>query len=401
MTDDGIVRAGWPPALVYALQFGAVGIWTAYASIYFAELGVSLALIGVLAAVPALVAILASPAWGLLADRLGDMRLPYLAGAVIAALAGVWVALGPATDMLLAAVFVLSIGAAAMTPLLDARTMQRLEPRRERFGQVRAFGSGAFTVVALATAAFVAATGLGAMFIGYAGLVLGAGIAAVLFLGRPPAAVLLVGAGPLAAIGLLRDRSLLLFFTGSVFVWTAAVGTMTLFSLRIIELGGDSALAATGWAINALWEVPFMLGFARFARRFRVEHLIVIGAVLFVIRGVLWTLSPTPVLLIAFTVVGAAAFAFVLVGTAAFVAERAPDHLQATAQALFGATTFALGSIAGAVLAGQIAAVAGIPAIYPAGVVASAIGAVLIWLGIARRRGAEDAQVQEPLTTAA
>ncbi|HEX5826629.1 MAG TPA: MFS transporter, partial [Candidatus Limnocylindrales bacterium] len=196
-------------------------------------------------------------------------------------------------------------------------------------------------------------------------------------------------------------RSLVLFFAGSVFVWTSAVGTMTLFSLRIIELGGDSALAATGWAINALWEVPFMLGFARFARRFRVEHLIVIGAVLFVIRGVLWTLSPTPLLLIAFTVVGAAAFAFVLVGTAAFVAERAPDHLQATAQALFGATTFALGSIAGAVLAGQIAAAAGIPAIYPAGVVASAIGALLIWLGIARRRGAEDARVQEPLTTAA
>jgi nitrate/nitrite transporter NarK len=75
---------------VYGFQFIAIGAWTAYAAVYFEEIGVDLAVIGVLAAVPAAVAILAAPAWGLVADKLGDMRLPYLVAALWAALGAAW-----------------------------------------------------------------------------------------------------------------------------------------------------------------------------------------------------------------------------------------------------------------------------------------------------------------------
>ena len=43
----------------------------------------------------ALVAIVAAPAWGVLADRLGDMRPPYLAGALWAASAALLLVAGP------------------------------------------------------------------------------------------------------------------------------------------------------------------------------------------------------------------------------------------------------------------------------------------------------------------
>ena len=77
-----------PSGIVYAFQFAAVGVWVAYATVYFQALGVSLALIGILAAVPSAVAIVASPAWGLVADRLGDVRPPYLVAALWAAAMG-------------------------------------------------------------------------------------------------------------------------------------------------------------------------------------------------------------------------------------------------------------------------------------------------------------------------
>jgi predicted MFS family arabinose efflux permease len=55
-----------------------------------------------------------------------------------------------------------------------------------------------------------------------------------------------------------------------------------------------------------------------------------------------------------------------------------PAQLQATAQALFSGTTFAFGSIAGSILAGQIANAHGLWAVYPVGAVAAAVGVVLI-----------------------
>ena len=84
-----------PSWVVYGFQFVAIGAWTAYAVVYFEAMGIDIAVIGVLAAVPAVVAILASPAWGLVADRLGDMRVPYLVAAVWAALAAVGLAMAP------------------------------------------------------------------------------------------------------------------------------------------------------------------------------------------------------------------------------------------------------------------------------------------------------------------
>ena len=72
---------------MYGFQFLAIGAWNAYATVYFEARGLPLALIGVLAAVPAAVAIVASPAWGLVADRLGDMRPPYLVASAVMKLA--------------------------------------------------------------------------------------------------------------------------------------------------------------------------------------------------------------------------------------------------------------------------------------------------------------------------
>jgi PPP family 3-phenylpropionic acid transporter len=372
---------------VYALQFIAIAAWTAYATVYFEELGIPVAMIGVLAAVPAAVAILAAPAWGLVADRLGDMRVPYLVAGLIAAAAGAMLAAGSGLPVVVGAVLLLSVGVAGMTPLLDARTIQRLWPRRDRYGQARVAGSLAFAGGSVATGALIGASDTRVMFVVYAAASAAAGVAALALLGRPGTGAIakrVANVGPLAALGLLREPGMGLFFVGSSIVWTAAVGAMTLFSLRILELGGDATLVGIGWATTALSEAPLMILFSRLARRVPIERLIVIGLLLFVVRAVLWTLAESPWVVIALTTLGGTGYALALVGTTTYVARRAPAHLQATAQALFGMTTFSIGSIAGAVLAGQFAAIGGLWAVYPAGVVGSAVGAVLVWWAIGR-----------------
>jgi PPP family 3-phenylpropionic acid transporter len=284
---------------------------------------------------------------------------------------------------------VLSVGAAGLTPLVDARTIERLWPRRERFGQARVAGSIAFMAGTIGTGLVVGATRLEAMFVVYAVAMTGAGVAAAGLLGRPGRTGRVGSVGPVAALRLLRLPGLGLFFVGSCVVWANAVGSMALFSLRIEEVAGDSALVGVAWATSAAAEIPFMLLFSRLVRRFGVGRLIVAGALLFVVRAVLWSVSTTPLMLIASTAVGGGGYALTMVGTTSYIASRVPSQLQATAQALFSGTTFAFGSIAGSILAGQIASAHGLWAVYPVGAVAAAVGVVLIAASL--RQGARRA----------
>ncbi len=136
--------------------------------------------------------------------------------------------------------------------------------------------------------------------------------------------------------------------------------------------------------MNAAVEIPLMILFPRIARRFRVEWLIVAGIAVIVLRSVLWALAVHPLTFIAVTALSGVSFTFMLVGTTSYIASRVPASLQATAQALFTSTTFAIGSIGGAIIAGQVAQVSGLGGVYPASAAIAVVAAVLAWWAIAR-----------------
>jgi MFS transporter, PPP family, 3-phenylpropionic acid transporter len=372
-------------AVVYMILFSAVGCWSAYASVLFQELGVGLAVIGLLASVPAAVAIIGAPAWGLVADRLGDVRPPLLAASLWAAGAASLLALRPPMPWVLVVVAVLAAGTSGLAPLVDARTVERLGRERDRFGQARAFGSLGFIVATVAVGVLVQATATPAMLAVYVPTLALTGIVGAAVLGRGTGASRASGVGPIRALGLLRNPGFGLFFAGSVVVWVAASGVLAFFSLRLLELGADVRLVGIGWAFNAILEIPTMLAYRRVVGRVRVQWLLVAGAAIFALRGVLFALAGSPTMFVAGAALGGVGFALFLVGTTTFVARRAPVPLRATAQALFSSTAFALGSILGATLAGLVAGAWGLATVFPAAAVTSAVGAVLIWLAVIRR----------------
>ena len=139
------------------------------------------------------------------------MRGPYLVAAILAAGSGFVVALGLGPGGIILGVLGLAVGAAGMSPLLDARTIQRLWPHRDRYGQARVAGSFAFAVGSVATGLIIAETGTVAMFVVYGAAMAAAGVAAVLLLGRPGTTGTerrVASVGPLAALGLLREPGL-------------------------------------------------------------------------------------------------------------------------------------------------------------------------------------------------
>jgi PPP family 3-phenylpropionic acid transporter len=376
------------PSILYALLFGSVGGYVPYISIYFADIGLGLETIGLLSAISAAVGLVAAPAWGAIADRSRDVRVPILIGALWAsgAAAGLGTATAPLTVAL--AMAALAAGTAGLAPMLDSRTVAILGADRDRFGRARAWGSAAFIVGALAVGQLVDRLGTDALVLVWVPAMALTGIAAyVLLRGGPTrsrAARAMGSASGSALLAMLRSRELGSFFLISVVLWTAVSAVMTFASIHLIALGGDGAMVGALWALGALIEVPLMIAFPVLVRRTGPERLVIVGAVAYGLRALGWALAPSPIALVALAPFGGVGFAFVYVGTVMVIARRVPASSQATAQGLFSGTTFSLGSIFGAVLGGQLAQATSIPALFVVSAAIAMASGLGIWLSIGR-----------------
>lgn len=370
--------------VAYAVYFASWGAWSPYWPVYVTGLGASLAVVGVLAALPAAVQVVAGPAWGLVADRLGDVRPPLLASSAIGVAAALFLAAGPSTIGLLAGIAFLAVGTSAWSPLIDARTVTALGPHRDRFGQARAIGSAGFVAATPLVGLLIDAHGPQALFAAYIPLVLLAvGWVAVRF-GRTGVRRGVVGVGPLAAAGLLRERAMALLFAGSVLVWAATSGPMAFLSLRLSSQGADAGLIGIGWAVSASVEVPMMIAFGRLARRTGLPALIVGGAGAMALRTLGWALAGTATATVAVASTSGIGFSLVLIGVTAWLADHVPATLRATAQALFLGTSYAVGTIAGSLAAGWAAAAVGLDAMFLGASALALAGTVILWVALDR-----------------
>jgi MFS transporter, PPP family, 3-phenylpropionic acid transporter len=374
------------PSIAYALFFGAIGAYFPYISLFYSGLGQGLEFVGILSALSAAVGLVAAPAWGAVADRIRDVRVPVLAGGLFAAASGAWLASAREPSSVALAVAAFAASFAGIGPLLDSRTVEILGVDRDRFGRARAWGSAGFIVVSIATGWIVGWYGATSIFAIYAPGLAIAGIASyVLLRGGTRRARIATGAGwGVALLDVFRSRSLSLFFVADVLMWTAISAVLTFVSIHMLDLGGDGSMVGLVWAIGAIVEVPLMLVFARFVRRIPAGRLVVIGAVAYAIRAFGWAVVSDPLLLLAFAPFGGVGYAFAYVGTVMYVSRAVPASVQATAQGLFSGTTFMLGSIAGAILGGQLSTALSIRGMFAVGGVLALVAAAGIWWAIGR-----------------
>jgi MFS family permease len=244
-------------------------------------------------------------------------------------------------------------------------------------------------VISLGVGALLNRTGPSGLFLAFAPLLALSSLTAWLFLGggRPPGRRL-VGPGPLTGLtAILRDPGLGLFFLGSILVWTSVAMMTSFVSIHLIRLGGDAQLVGLFWALGAAVEVPLMLMFPAFSRRFGPAWLLVIAGLAFAARTALVALAPTPLLVVAAAPIGGVGFAFFYVGTVSYVAQAVPPSVRATAQGIFSGTAFNVGTIFGAVLAGQIGAALTLRGLFLVAAIATILAAVVVWRAVVAGRG--------------
>ncbi len=365
-------------ALTYIVFFSAVGAAWPYLPVYYDDLGLDLGEIGLVAALSAATQLVAAPTWGGLTDRFPHTRLTLPAAALTAAVGAVMLA--RATDLLtvVPGALVLSFGLAGIGPVLDARVLDLLGADKIRYGQLRAWGSLAFVVVALLVGVGLDSAGMGALFVVYVPLLIAT---ALISLSLPRGRSTAGGSVLRGAWAFVVAPGMRLFLFGSLLVWSLLAAVTGFYSIQVTALGAPPATIGIVWAFGAIVEVPIMFGFPRLAARFGTERLIVAGAAAFALRAGIAALAREPLLLVLVAPLEGAGFALSYVGGVGYVAQRARPGLAATAQGVYSATS-GLASIIGAAAGGFVAGAITIPGMFAVsaglGVLATGVVAVAV-----------------------
>jgi PPP family 3-phenylpropionic acid transporter len=369
------VAAGRRIFLAYVVYFAAIGAAYPYLPVFYRDLGLTFEEIGILTAIQAATQLALGPVWGGLVDRFPRVGLTLPLAAAVAAAGGFILFLATDFSSSLAGSMLLFAGLAGIGPTLDARTLETLGPAgRDRFGQVRAFGSLAFVIVALLVGLLLEAQGSRSLFWIYLPCLIGTVLvtATIRRRGTNRSISLRHGAGQI-----LGAPGMLVFFGGFTIVWTSLTAMNAFYSIQVVALGGSTALVGITWAFGAIIEVPLMYAFPRLGARFGTERLLVLGALVFSLRGVLGAVAVDPIMLVLIAPLEGFGFACAFVGGVTVLAARLPTSLGGTAQGLFSASA-GLATIIGSVLGGTIAGAVGIPGMFAACALIGLVGTIVV-----------------------
>ncbi|HEY6013765.1 MAG TPA: MFS transporter [Candidatus Limnocylindrales bacterium] len=377
------MAAGRRILVAYLVYFGAIGAAYPYLPVFYRDLGLTFAEIGLLTAVQAAVQLALGPIWGGLMDRFPSIGLTLPLAAAVAATGGFILFLAVDFEGALAGSLLLFAGLSGIGPTLDARTLETLgSAGRHRYGQVRAFGSLAFVIVALLVGLLLEARGSRSLFWVYLPCLLATIVvtATIRRRGITRSVSLLRGAGQV-----LRAPGILLFLAGFTIVWTALTAVSAFYSIQLVALGGSTGLVGITWSFGAVIEVPLMYVFPRLGARFGTERLVVAGATVFLLRALLASIATDPMVLVLIAPLEGLGFALTFVGGVTVLAARLPLSLGGTAQGLFAAST-GLATIFGSVVGGTVAGAVGIHWMFAVSAGIALVGVAVLGVAVLRPR---------------
>jgi len=375
--DQGL----WLVRALYFCFFAAVGTMVPYLNLYFESIGLDGRQIGVLSSMMPFLTPLSTPFWGAVADRWRlHRRLLSLAllGAVL------WV-LAMAQTRTFAGLLIVMVGyalfASPVTPLMDSITMSVLAGHRERYGRQRLWGSLGFVLAAWGVGRVIQHTQRGMMFYAYVGLL---GPALLLSLWLPIREVELRTPLRAGLNRLLRQRTWVIFLASLFLLCITIAGMNNFLSLYVVALGGGEELVGMAWALGALTEIPVMFLAPNLVRRLGLRRVLALAYLLYAVRWVLYAIMPAPEWVLAINLMHGLTFGALWTAGVSYADAMAPSGLKATAQGLFTATYWGLGSAIGAVVSGFLYAGVGPASMFAVYSVVALAALALFWFGTAR-----------------
>jgi PPP family 3-phenylpropionic acid transporter len=383
----------------YFCLFGAGAALFPFLVIFYKSLGISVERIGWLTGLATLTGLLAGPAWGALADATHAHRLILQLG--FFGVIGMTLVLAFTRQFvwLIPVIVALSIASSPIIPLIDNGVVKLLGERKDRYGQLRLWGSVGWGIVAPAVGWLVQSYGLRLIFYTYVVLM----AACLVFARQLPSPHPSTNTGYGRGLRALLTQPAWLLFLAVVFVGGISMAIVNSFLfLYLSELKASATLMGVSMTVATLSEVPIMYYAARLLRRWGPGPVLIVAFLLFGVRMLAYSFAHAPWLVVLIQLLNGPTFAAAWVAGVSLANQMAPEGLGATAQSMFSSTLMGLGGTAGAVMGGWLYDHAGSAAMFQISGVSVIIGTLVYALVMAllTNRAVRHAELSAPIPTA-
>jgi len=273
-------------SIYFALLFMAGGAYFAYIGIYFTNMKLNTAQIGIISSVGLLIGMLAQPLWGTISDRSKNKNF-LLNIMLFVAAAAVWLvpAAGDSFWFLIIAVSVMNFFGNGIQPMGDAITLEIAKREGFKFSNVRLVGSIGFAVMA-GVAGKILVIDLRLIFVMFSVLRVLAGIVSF-FIPKIEGHKKLKEEKD-SFFDLFKDKKLNVIYIYAFFLSITAGFFNSFHSIYSKQAGISLELIGLGVMIGSISQFPFMFFFDRLYNKFGLVKILIITGITYVVRWFLY-----------------------------------------------------------------------------------------------------------------
>jgi PPP family 3-phenylpropionic acid transporter len=240
---------------------------------------------------------------------------------------------------------------APVSSFADSATMVMLADKKEMYGRIRLGGTIGYGLTAPIAGMLVQNHGLKWAFWGCATLFL---LALIVSQKLVHGQVKADDAARRSLRALPANPRWVLFLVLALASGMSLAATNTYFFPYMKELGAKESMMGLALTIGTLSEIPVLFFGNRLVKRFKPYGLLTLTMVVTVIRFFLLVASATPNLVLFVQLLNGLTFPAMWVAGVSYAHEHAPAGMHTTAQGIFGATVFGLGTAVGGFTGGLL-----------------------------------------------
>lgn len=339
-------------ALFFFAYYGYVGVFSPYASLYFADKGMAAAQIAVLMSLMQVMRIFGPNLWGWVADR-HQQRVTVLritAFAAVATFTGI--VFGKTFMQFFLVMAAVNLFTSAQGPLSEALMLSEMRGDLTHYGRLRLWGS----------VGFILTVTLAGPLLDWGGIRLMPWIALALLLLVLVSSLRMSetrhgdthGEAP-SVLALLKRREVIAFFTSTFLMIAAHASLYVFYSLYLSRLGYNNTVIGLMWSLGVVVEIVFFFYQAPIFKRFGVQKLMIASLLIAVVRFLMIGFGAQSLLvLLVAQVLHAATFGVHHSASVVTLQRWFSGPLQASGQALFTSISYGLGGTLGGLILGGL-----------------------------------------------
>jgi len=368
----------------YFLYFGVMGVFLPYFNLYCFHLHFTGFQIGLLSAAKTVAMIIFPLMWGALADRFNARKSIYILCNI--ASTAVWALFLGTTDfvMMLGITLLYGVFYAPIISLLEAFTLDALGKEKNRYGQLRAWGSISFIVVVFS---------IGRLMDSYPVSIIVPLILCGSFLQafgslKIPHAPISKPLSKRSPIRLLLKPKIIIFLMCGFLMLVSHGAYYGFFSIHLEKLGYDKTFIGLAWALASISEILVMIKSDTLFKRFDLETVLFFSFGVATLRWlILFSARAWPVLLLS-QLLHAITYGTFHMASILYIDRMMPDGAKSLGQAANNAMTYGMGLMVGFLLSGYLYGKTGIFTLFAVnGGIALAAGLIFKCLNITGREG--------------